>query len=143
MLTLLAQIKNPVLSEELGSDAAAASSGTTFVTYAVFLWQAMMTIGALLLIFYLVWGSLEWIYAAGDAGKIQKARDKMTQAVIGLVILVSSFVIIAMIGQIFFSTTGFDILNPTLPGTKGGQDSGGGTSPIFRASQPQRLPGAF
>lgn len=61
-----------------------------------------------------LWGAIEWITAGGDSGKVGKARDKITQAIIGLVILVGSFVIIGFIGRVFFGGD-FDLLNLTIP----------------------------
>lgn len=106
-------IKNPVTGE-FGNDAAAASSGATFVTFFILIWRALITIGSLAVLIFFLWGALEWIMAGGDTGKMQKARDKITQSVIGLVILVSSFTIIAFISQLFFGEE-FNMLQLTFP----------------------------
>jgi hypothetical protein len=45
-------------------------------------------------------GAFEWITSGGDKGKAEKARDKMTQAVIGLVILISAVAILMFIQQL-------------------------------------------
>jgi len=109
-----AQIINPVLSEELGQSPNEARAGITFVRYFVSVWRAIISVGSLLVLVNFVWGSVEWITAGGDSGKIGKARDKLTQSVIGLVILVSSALIIAFIGRVFFGSA-FNILQPRLP----------------------------
>lgn len=59
--------------------------------------SATMVIGALLVFGYLIWGAIEWITASGDSGKIQKARDKMTQAIIGLIVLASTLAIFSVV----------------------------------------------
>lgn len=45
--------------------------------------------GVIAVLFFLILGAFEWLTAGGDASKVTKAREKMTNAVIGLVVLVS------------------------------------------------------
>ncbi len=99
---------------ELGNSPIRANSGLTFMTYFIYLWRAIITIGALMVLLYFIWGAIEWISAGGDQGKVGKARDKMTQSVIGLIILVSSFTIVAFLSRLLFGDN-FDLLNLTLP----------------------------
>lgn len=116
-LKALAAINNPVLAEDLGGtadDSEAASEGTVFVSYLVSLWETIINIGGLLVLFYFVWGALEWITAGGDSGKLEKARLRMMHAVVGLLILVSSFVILGYISTALFGES-FSILNLSFP----------------------------
>ena len=117
MLTRVAAFTNPVLSENLGGNAEEAAEGTTFVNYFVNIWQAFITVGAVIVLVYFLWGAIEWITAGGDSSKITKARDRITQSLIGLLILVGSFVIIGFISNLFFGDE-FSILNLqfTAPG---------------------------
>ena len=57
----------------------------------------VMTVGALLLLFYLIWGGVEWITSGGDKGKTESARNKITQAVIGLIVLAASIAIFNLV----------------------------------------------
>jgi hypothetical protein len=50
---------------------------------------AVMVVSLLLVLYFLVVGAIEWITAAGDKGKIDSARNKMTNAVIGIIVLSS------------------------------------------------------
>ncbi len=59
----------------------------------------VMPIAALLVLAYLIWGAVEWITSEGDSGKLQKARNKMMHAVIGLIILASVTAIFAALQQ--------------------------------------------
>jgi len=59
----------------------------------------VMPIAALLVLAYLIWGAVEWITSEGDPGKLQKARNKMMHAVIGLIILASVTAIFAALQQ--------------------------------------------
>jgi hypothetical protein len=122
-------ITNPVTGKFGTNEGDVASSGATFVSFFVLIWRALITVGGLAVLIFFLWGALEWIMAGGDSGKMQKARDKITQSIIGLVILVSSFTLIAFISQLFFGEE-FNLLQLTFPtpenitpGTTGG---GGG-----------------
>jgi uncharacterized membrane protein len=98
----------------LGDNPAAAQSGAIFGEYFITIWTAIIGIGAFIVIIYFLWGALDMIYAGGDSSKMQKAQNKITQSMIGLIVLVGSFVIIGWLSLIFFGTS-FDILNPILP----------------------------
>lgn len=106
-------ITNPSTGS-LGDDPNTAMSGETFVTYFIYIWNAMMVVGGLIVLFFFIQAAIEWITAGGDTGKIQKARDRMIQSTIGLFILVMSFVIVNFISAILFGDN-FNILNLTLP----------------------------
>lgn len=49
-----------------------------------------LIVGIILVLFYLLWGALDWITGGGDQDKIDKARQKMTNAVLGIVIMVAA-----------------------------------------------------
>lgn len=67
----------------------------------------MLTIFASIwFLFMLLFAGYEWISAGGDAKKIAAARDRITHAFVGLVIVVGSWSLLAVAGQFF----GFDTL---------------------------------
>lgn len=106
-------IKNPVIGT-LGNDPTKAKSGALFTSYFVNLWRVIMNIGTIMVMIYFIWGAVEWITSGGDKGKTEAARNRITNAAIGLIILVSSFTIIGFIGKLFFGTD-FDILKLSFP----------------------------
>ena len=69
-----------------------------FLTIIAALWFAIQFIIA----------GFNWINAGGDKNAIQAAQQKITNSLIGLIIVVSAWVIIAVIGQLL----GLSILNP-------------------------------
>jgi hypothetical protein len=103
-------ITNPAISPTLGGSPSEANSGKTFSTYFVTVWRALIVIGTLAMLFNLINGAMEWITAGGEQSKVQHARQKMTEGIVGLVILAGSFVLIMYIGQIF----NFNLLNITF-----------------------------
>ncbi len=72
--------------------------------------SAVMGISVLLVFAYLVWGAIEWISAGGDSGKVEKARNKMMQAVIGLLALAASYAIL----QLALKLLGLGSLNNSI-----------------------------
>jgi hypothetical protein len=58
---------------------------------------AVAVVGAIGL---LLWGAIGWITSQGDKQKIEKARGTIVAAIIGLVIVLLSFVVVAAIGDI-------------------------------------------
>lgn len=68
----------------------------------------MTVLGGLYFIFMFLTGAYEWINAAGDKNRLQKAQARIIHAIIGLVILVAAWAIISLFGYVL----GFSILNP-------------------------------
>lgn len=65
-------------------------------------------LGGLIFIVMFLNGAFKWISGGEDSAKIQKARDLMVQAIIGLIVMVAGYAIIGLVGSI----VGYDILNP-------------------------------
>ena len=67
----------------------------------------MLTIFASIwFLFMILFAGYEWISAGGDSKKIGAARERITHAFVGLVIVVGSWSLLAVAGQFF----GFDTL---------------------------------
>lgn len=111
------QVINPVIGE-FGTNVEEAESGGLFVAYFLVIWNAIISIGALAVLVYFLWGAFEWITSAGDSGKLQTARNRMLHAFVGLLLLVSAYTIIGFISELLFGEN-FNILIPTFwaPGT--------------------------
>ena len=75
------------------------------------LWQTIILVGGLAFIIYFLQGGITWITAGGDKGKIDEARGKITQGLVGLAILAASYVIIKFIE----SAIGMNLLNISWP----------------------------
>src|SRR3989304_2630694 len=107
MYTLLAQIKNPVLNPLIGS-------GEGNIALAIILanlFRTVIIVGGLALLLFLAWGGVSWITAGGDKTKVDAARDRITNAVMGMAVLAGTLAIALLLNRIF----GFDLLNPPIP----------------------------
>lgn len=109
-----AEITNPAISETLGGSSNTADSGTVFIFYFILLWKAIIDFGALAMLVYFVWGSLDWVLSGGDKSKLETARNKITQAILGMIILAGSFVIIGYVNKIAFGEN-FNLLELHIP----------------------------
>jgi hypothetical protein len=75
-----------------------------------FVLRVVMVIAVLLVFFYLVLGGIEWITSGGEKGKTEAARNKITAAVIGLIILAASYAILTLLLRFL----GFDSLQGAI-----------------------------
>lgn len=75
------------------------------------LWQTIILVGGLAFLLYFLLGGITWITAGGDKGKIEEARGKITQGLVGLAVLAASYVIIKFIE----TAIGLDLLNISWP----------------------------
>jgi len=100
MMTLLAQeapegIYNPVLPNTWGTEGSEllASLIGRFLNFAFML-------GGLILLIMIIISGIQWMLAGGDKEAISSARGRLTSAIIGFLILASSYAIISLIGHI-------------------------------------------
>ena len=70
----------------------------------------VLIISTLLVFGQLIIGGLQWITSGGDKGKIEAARGKLIAAVIGLIIVASSFAIL----QLALTFIGYQSLNELM-----------------------------
>ena len=70
----------------------------------------MTTIAGIWFLFQFIIGGFSWISAGGDKAKLLASRDKLTNAFIGLVVVVAGWAILALAGT--FLGVDFTISNP-------------------------------
>lgn len=83
-------------------------SESTFGAWISRIAGAVMVISALLLLIYLLWGGISWITAGGESSKVQAAKDRITQAVIGIIVLASTLAIFLLV-QSFLGIEVFNV----------------------------------
>lgn len=65
-------------------------------------------LGGLFFLIYFIIAGFEWLRAGGDQSAADKARTRMTNAAVGLLIMILAMALVGIIGGVF----GLDILNP-------------------------------
>ena len=104
---LNAPIRNPILPLNLQLLSGAQFFGRLLPA----LINVGLVIGAVVFFFMLLLGAVQWISSGGDKGAVEAARGKITNALIGLVVLFSLYAIITLVGRFFGVNLTFFNLN--------------------------------
>ncbi|SRR5260221_7170812 len=57
--------------------------------------------GSLIFFFMLIMGAIQWITSGGDKAALEGARGRITQALVGIIILFSAFAIVKLVETFF------------------------------------------
>jgi len=57
----------------------------------------LIGVAAVLLLVFLVWGGVEWIMSGGEKAGVENARNRITNALIGLIIVVAAWAIFSLL----------------------------------------------
>ena len=85
--------------------------------------QIFLIIAAIMMLVYMLWGAMDWIGSSGEKEKLQKAQNKITNAVIGMIVIIVAFSI-------------FTLITGTVLGNKIIDTSGGGWRLIIPTISP-------
>jgi len=109
----LAQLRNPVLPPLLGgAESPSTEMGGQAVGMLIGNFIGGFFIFAFILAFmYLLIGGISWITSGGDKAHLEEARNKITQAMVGLIIVAAAWAVMTLVGQFL----GLDLQNITLP----------------------------
>ena len=109
----LAQINplyNPTINQRIGNAAVTPAAGIMALVLNNLITLAL-SIAGLYFFYNLVRGGYEWISAGGDKEAAQKARIRLTNAVVGIVVTFSVFALVKVVEYFF----GFNILSFNIP----------------------------
>lgn len=79
--------------------------------YIATLWKAVVTVGGVAFLIFLIWGGVEWLTAGGDKSRVETGQKMISNAFIGLAILIGSYAIAYFIEGAFK----INILQPIFP----------------------------
>ncbi len=65
-------------------------------------------VASLAFVLYFTMAAFKWITSSGDKNQVSEAQTQMTQAAIGLIVVVVSYFVIGIVGGVL----GIDVLNP-------------------------------
>lgn len=71
----------------------------------------IIIIALIITFFFLIVGGIKWITSGGDKAQVEEARNQITNALIGLAVVIGAWAIMKMIGFFF----GIDPFNLTIP----------------------------
>lgn len=72
---------------------------TNFANFLSGAMSAVMAIAAIMTLLYLIWGAVEWITSAGEKSKLESARNKIQNALLGLIVLAATTALFMLIQQ--------------------------------------------
>ncbi|MFC1625587.1 hypothetical protein ACFL1Q_00895 [Patescibacteria group bacterium] len=75
--------------------------------------KLIMVVAAIVFFFILVIGGIRWIASGGDKQQTENARNQITAALVGLVIVFAAWAILALV-QTFFGITIWEVKIPSL-----------------------------
>jgi hypothetical protein len=94
-------------------------------------------VAVLLVFFYLVMGGIDWITSGGEKSKTEGARNKITAAIIGLIVLAASYAILQL-ALSFLGTNAGAILGGGS-GSPAGAGAGGSATSVTAQYTPGSL----
>jgi len=114
MLTLFLKVANAASDTVVNlspTDKWANLGGLTIGSIVSGLVRLILVVAALIFFFILVIGGIRWIASGGDKAQTENARNQITAALVGLVIVFAAWAIVKLI-QTFF---GINILELDIP----------------------------
>ncbi len=118
ILTLLADSVFGTINPPAGVkefDASPGANGLGIIVFFSNLIKIGTVIAGILVFVNILMAGFTYVSAAGDSGTPDKVKDQILHSVIGLAIIVLSYLIIALISFVLFKDPGY-ILNPTITG---------------------------
>ncbi len=93
-----------------------------------FMVRFFFVMAGLAALFYMLWGAFSWVISGGDSEAVDKARGKITSAIIGMLVIVATLAIMWSLENIIFKKAiCFGISCPvTLPNLLECVDDGSG-----------------
>jgi len=112
-MNLLAQIRNPVLPASIGggNNPNVSGGGKALGGLISNLVGALFIAGFLLAFMELLLGGISWITAGGDKQKLELARDKITNSIIGIIIVGAAYALTSLVAKFF----GLDLASLAIP----------------------------
>jgi hypothetical protein len=104
--SLPSSITNPALDPKLGN-IVVQNSDASLQAFLVSGVNIVFGAGGIITFFMLLIGAVEYITSGGDKEAVEKARKKITSALIGLALLFSTYAIVRIVGDLF----GINLLN--------------------------------
>jgi cytochrome bd-type quinol oxidase subunit 2 len=69
--------------------------------------QSVLALLGIMCMAYLIYGGYTWLMARGDESKVEKAKETIKDAIIGVLIILSAYIISAFVLSRFGAATGY------------------------------------
>jgi hypothetical protein len=117
MQKVFAQICNPALPSQLGGcgGGGVEQGGKVIGGLISGIIGLVFLLAFLLTMAYFLTGGVQWITSQGDKSTLESARNKITHALIGLIIVASAYAVFKLVGNFF----GIELPNIKIPTISG------------------------
>lgn len=112
MMTLLVPIFGTISPDYLGTAGQYGRSGPGFAEFIANIISVVIIVSGIAFFLYFAIGGLRYITAGGDVKQTQEATKQITNALLGLAIVVGAFAITRVVGRVI----GIDIFHPVFVG---------------------------
>lgn len=109
---VLGKVEQPVGVAQYNQNSA---SGIGIILFISNLIKVATVVAGIYVLFNIILAGYIYITAQGDSAAVNKVKDQITLSVIGLVIIVAAYTLIAVISFVLFGDAGY-ILNPVIRG---------------------------
>lgn len=89
---------NVDLGSQVSDRVAINSDLGTFVSR---VFSAIIIVASLATFMYMVYGGVQWVTSGGEKDKVKEAREKITQAIVGLAVVASAWAIFKLVDYFF------------------------------------------
>lgn len=102
-MNLLAQLRNPVLPENIGgsTNPSIDSGGTATGLFVSNIIGGMFLVAFILTLIFIMTGAIHWITSGGDKASLENARNKIIHALVGLIVIASAWAVMLVVGDFF------------------------------------------
>jgi hypothetical protein len=104
-------ITNPAIDPNLGKLPGTVGGSLAIQNTLTTAISLLLVSGGVLFFFMTLWGGIEYLMAGGDKEATQKASKRISNALVGLLIVLSSFAIIYLVEAIF----GINLIQFSIP----------------------------
>lgn len=94
-------VTNPIFNEKLQGILAGGNGASFLNIFIPNLIGLLIVSGIVIFIFTMFLGAINWISSGGDKALLEKSKDRITNAIIGLVIMLSIFAILKILESFF------------------------------------------
>jgi len=105
----LSDISNPVISNSIGTSSTDPAVAASRLLSALI--NFGLVAGTLAFVFMLLIGGYQWITSGGDKDALQKAKNRISHALIGLIVMLSLYAFLSLLSGFL----GFNLLKLNLP----------------------------
>ncbi|MBI1863489.1 hypothetical protein HYS00_05230 [Candidatus Microgenomates bacterium] len=74
----------------------------SFSTILSFIIKFFFVVAGIAALIYLLWGAFSWVTSGGDKGNVEKARDKIVNAIVGVLLIIVVVAVVATLEQVVF-----------------------------------------